>query len=101
MYLFCATLPCDVLSGFLTFCDRVVYSSYLSAPILLGLSPLEDQECAAALMWVSVTVIFLVPAVIVTMEILLPAKPRLLGKPWVELREIAGEPVHSSKVQVL
>lgn len=70
MYLFCATLPCDALSGFLTFCDRVVYSSYLSAPILFGLSPLEDQQCAAALMWVCVTVIFLVPAVIVTMEIL-------------------------------
>ena len=28
-YLFAATLPCDALSGFLVFCDRVVYSSYL------------------------------------------------------------------------
>jgi putative membrane protein len=72
LYLFCATLPCDLLSGFLAFCDRVVYSSYLSGPRAFGLSPLQDQECAAALMWVSVTFILLVPAVMVTLEILSP-----------------------------
>ncbi len=31
LYLFLATLPCDALSAFLTFCDRVVYPHYLSA----------------------------------------------------------------------
>src|ERR1700751_6156510 len=70
LYLFCATLPCDALSAFLAFCDRVVYSAYLSAPRLFGFSPLQDQQCAAALMWVSVTLIFLVPAIVVTMQIL-------------------------------
>lgn len=73
LYLFCATLPCDVLSGFLAFCDRVVYSSYFSAPRMFGISALQDQECAAAFMWVSVTLILLVPAVMVTLEILSPA----------------------------
>ena len=72
LYLFAATLPCDTLSGFLAFCDRVVYSSYLSAPRLFALSPLQDQECAAALMWVSVTIIYVVPAVIVSVHILSP-----------------------------
>jgi putative membrane protein len=72
LYLFCATLPCDVLSGFLAFCGRVVYSSYLSKPSMFGLSPPQDQECASAFMWVSVTLILLVPAVLVTMEILSP-----------------------------
>jgi putative membrane protein len=72
LYLFCATLPCDALSAFLAFCDRVVYRSYLSAPQLLPISPLQDQECAAALMWTCVTIIFLVPAVIVTVQILSP-----------------------------
>ena len=38
LYLFCATLPCDLLSGFLVFCDRVVYSSYLSDPSLFHMS---------------------------------------------------------------
>jgi putative membrane protein len=73
LYLFCATLPCDVLSAFLAFCDRVVYASYLSAPMAFGMSSLQDQECASAFMWVSVTLILLVPAVIATVEILSPS----------------------------
>jgi putative membrane protein len=72
LYLFFATLPCDALSAFLAFCDRVVYSSYLSAPRAFGISPLEDQQCAGALMWVCTTFIYLVPAVIVTIRILSP-----------------------------
>jgi putative membrane protein len=72
-YLFAATLPCDALSAFLVFCDRVVYASYLSGPSLFQMSPLQDQACAGALMWVSVTLIYLIPAVIVTMRLLSPA----------------------------
>jgi putative membrane protein len=77
LYLFCATLPCDALSAFLVFCDRVVYSPYLSAPRVFAWSALEDQQCAAALMWASVTILLLVPAVIVTMQILAPHDPRI------------------------
>lgn len=77
LYLFSATLPCDALSGFLTFCEQVVYPSYISAPRVFGLSALEDQECAAALMWVAVTIIFLVPAVLATLKILSPSKSHL------------------------
>src|SRR5215472_13021969 len=36
LYLFFATLPCDILSGFLVFCDRVVYPIYYSSSHLLG-----------------------------------------------------------------
>jgi len=72
LYLFLATLPCDVLSGLLVFSDRVVYPMYLSMPRMGGLSPLEDQERAAALMWTSVTVIFLVAGTILSMQILSP-----------------------------
>ena len=72
LYLFLATLPCDILSAFLAFCGRVVYPSYLAAPRLFDLSPLEDQEFAGALMWVSVTLIYLIPAVIITVQILSP-----------------------------
>jgi putative membrane protein len=76
LYLFFATLPCDVLSGLLVFSDRVAYPVYLSMPRHAGLSPLEDQQCAAALMWTCVTVVFLVAATILSMQILSP-KPRL------------------------
>lgn len=74
LYLFFATLPCDTLSAFLTFCGRVVYPSYLSAPRLFSLSPLLDQECAGALMWVCATFIYLIPAVIITVQLLSPAE---------------------------
>jgi len=79
LYLFFATLPCDLLSAFLTFCDRVVYTSYLTAPLLFHLSPLQDQECAGAVMWVSATFIYLIPAVIVTIQILSPSKTATVG----------------------
>jgi putative membrane protein len=72
LYLFLATLPCDALSAFLTFCGRVVYPHYLSAPRLFDISPLADQESAGALMWVWVTFAYLIPAVVVTLQMLSP-----------------------------
>ena len=60
LYLFLATLPCDILSGFLVFCDRVVYPVFLSSPHSFGLSALEDQQFAGALMWTCVTLVYVV-----------------------------------------
>jgi cytochrome c oxidase assembly factor CtaG len=74
LYLFFATLPCDALSAFLTFCGRVVYAHYLSADRLFGFSALGDQECAGALMWVWVTFVYLAPAVLVTIQMLSPQR---------------------------
>ena len=74
LYLFAATLPCDALSAFLVFCNRVVYPSYLSTPRLLNVSALHDQQCAGALMWVSVTLIYLVPAAAITLQLLSPPR---------------------------
>ena len=72
LYLFLATLPCDLLSGFLVFSDRVAYPLYVSMPRHLGFSALEDQQCAAALMWTCVTLVYLVPAAIVSIRLLSP-----------------------------
>jgi len=72
VYLFLATLPCDILSGFLVFCDRVVYPVYLSSSHPFGLSALEDQQCAGALMWTCVTVVYLIAGTIVTARLLSP-----------------------------
>lgn len=68
LYLFLATLPCDALSAFLTFCDRVVYSTYVFAPRLFGGSALRDQESAGSIMWVWVTFVYLIPAVVITVH---------------------------------
>jgi putative membrane protein len=70
LYLFLATLPCDILSAFLVFSDRVVYAAYLSPPRQFALSALADQECAGAVMWTCVTLAYLVPAAILTIRLL-------------------------------
>ena len=72
LYLFLATLPCDILSGFLVFCDRVVYPVFLSSPRSFGFSALEDQQCAGALMWTCVTVVYLITGAVFTARLLSP-----------------------------
>jgi putative membrane protein len=72
LYLFFATLPCDILSGFLVFADRVVYPMYFSSSHLLGFSPLVDQQCAAALMWTCVTIVYFVAGAMLTVRVLSP-----------------------------
>jgi len=72
LYLFLATLPCDILSGFLVFCDRVVYPVYFSMPHALGFAALEDQQCAGALMWTCVTVVYLIAGTVFAARLLLP-----------------------------
>jgi putative membrane protein len=74
LYLFLATLPCDALSAFLTFCNRVVYPHYLYAQRLFDISALGDQEIAGALMWVWVTFAYLAPAAAVTIRMLSPQR---------------------------
>jgi putative membrane protein len=60
LYLFAATLPCDALSAFLVFCDRAVY----------GHHDLADQQAAGAFMWVSITFLYLVPALVIMVHAL-------------------------------
>jgi putative membrane protein len=93
LYLFLATLPCDILSGFLAFSDRVAYPVYFSTPRLLGFSVLEDQQCAAALMWTCVTLVYLVPAAIISSKLLAPRTSHLH-----DLRQspFSGSPVRQS-----
>jgi len=67
IYLFLATLPCDALSAFLTFCGHLAYRPYMSGHAgMFGLSPLDDQALAGALMWVAVTFAYLIPALVLT-----------------------------------
>jgi cytochrome c oxidase assembly factor CtaG len=71
LYLFLATLPCDALAAFLAFCGHVVYRPYLSARgAMFGLSPLEDQALAGALMWLTVTLAYLIPALVILAPLL-------------------------------
>ena len=76
LYLFFATLPCDALSAFLTFCGRLVYPAYASESI--GGSALRDQEFAGSMMWMWVTFVYVTPAVIVAFR-MLSAPPKTLA----------------------
>jgi cytochrome c oxidase assembly factor CtaG len=82
LYLFLATLPCDALSAFLTFCGRVVYPHYVHIRPAFNISPLADQEFAGALMWVFVTFAYLIPAVAATINILSPSSGRRQWELW-------------------
>jgi putative membrane protein len=70
LYLVMADVVNTVLSGFLAFCDRPVYQYYLIEPNPFHISPLSDQRAGAVVMWVIGSVIFLVPAVVLTNRLL-------------------------------
>lgn len=86
LYLFLATLPCDALSAYLVFCDHVIYPTYFSSSRLLDITVLQDQQWAGAFMWVAVTFIYTVPAIMVILQLL--SKPSRVtqvfdhGKPF-------------------
>jgi putative membrane protein len=72
LYLFFATLPCDILSGFLVFSERVAYPIYLAVPGHTYASVLADQQCAGALMWTVVTIVYLAAGTLVATRSLSP-----------------------------
>jgi len=68
LYLFMATLPCDVLSGFLVFSDRIAYAAYLSGASEAAV--LSDQQRAGALMWTVVTIVYVIAGTVVSSRLL-------------------------------
>ncbi len=100
LYLFLATLPCDILSAFLVFCNRLVYPFYLSTRHLFILPPLEDQQCAGALMWVWVTFAYLIPAVAITVQMLSPSNTQSQGPTGVGTHKVAGRSRNDAEAEV-
>jgi cytochrome c oxidase assembly factor CtaG len=72
LYLVMADIVNTVLSAFLAFCDRPVYGYYLREPNAFQISPLSDQRAGAVVMWVIGSLIFLVPAIVLTFRLLQP-----------------------------
>lgn len=73
-YLMTADLINTALSAFLAFSGRVVYPSYAAAPRVFGVSALADQAAAGALMWVAGSILFLIPMMGITVQLL--SRPR-------------------------
>jgi cytochrome c oxidase assembly factor CtaG len=54
------------LSAFLAFCGQAVYSYYTEHSNGFGIAPMADQVTGAVIMWVIGSLVFLVPAVLIT-----------------------------------
>jgi putative membrane protein len=68
-YLIMADIVNTALSAFLAFCGQPVYGYYLREPNPFHISPLSDQMLGAVIMWVVGSLVFLIPAVIVTVHL--------------------------------
>jgi cytochrome c oxidase assembly factor CtaG len=73
-YLVLADLVNTGLSAFLCFSGRLLYPSYGAIPRLFGLSALNDQIAAGAFMWVAGSTVFLIPAMMITVQLLSPRR---------------------------
>jgi cytochrome c oxidase assembly factor CtaG len=77
-YLMAADVVNTAISAFLCFADRVVYPSYALEPRLFGISAMADQAGAGALMWVFGSIVFLIPAMVITLQLLSPRRHRVV-----------------------
>jgi putative membrane protein len=75
-YLLAAGVVNTGISAFLVFSGRLIYPSYGVHPGMFGLSPLQDQAAAGAFMWVANSIVFLLPAYGITLQLLSPRKTR-------------------------
>ena len=76
-YLFLADFQNTALSAFLIFYERVLYPAYGKVPRIAGMTVLEDQAAAGAIMWVASSIFFLIPVGLITIEVLSQKKTLL------------------------
>ncbi|MGB7188518.1 MAG: cytochrome c oxidase assembly protein [Acidobacteriaceae bacterium] len=74
-YLLSADIVNTGVSAFLVFAGRVIYPSYAAQPRIFGISALSDQAAAGAFMWVFGSIVFLIPAFAITMDLLSHKSP--------------------------
>lgn len=84
-YLLLADVVNTGLSASLCFSGKLLYPSYAAVPRPFGLSALNDQIAAGAFMWVMGSVVFLIPAMVITVQLLSPRRQRL--RPGAGYRE--------------
>jgi cytochrome c oxidase assembly factor CtaG len=76
VYLALSDVVMTLLSAFLAFCDRPVYSYYVDHSNPFGISVLDDQILGAVVMWVLGSFAFLIPAMLLTLRLLSPRSKR-------------------------
>jgi putative membrane protein len=74
VYLAMGDVVMTLLSAFLAFCDRPVYSYYVQHPNPFRVPVLDDQVLGAVVMWVIGSFAYLVPAMVITFRLAGPAR---------------------------
>jgi len=69
VYLALGDVVMTMLSAFLAFCERPVYSYYVEHPNPFGISVMDDQVLGAVVMWVLGSFAYLVPAMVITFRL--------------------------------
>lgn len=80
-YLLTADILNTILSATLVFAGRTLYPSYLNAERICSLTPLQDQVAAGAEMWVLNSLVFLLPAIVLTIRMLTPKSLQATSSP--------------------
>jgi putative membrane protein len=73
-YLLAADVQNTVLAALLTFSDRVVYPFYEFHSRATTAAALDDQVLAGVIMWVPMSLAYLIPAALLTIRLLSPAR---------------------------
>ena len=79
-YLLVADGVNSVIAAFMVFSGRLLYPSYAGLPPIDGISPINDQIVAGAIMWVPGSILFLLTAVAIVIRAL---KPQTLIQPGI------------------
>jgi cytochrome c oxidase assembly factor CtaG len=89
-YLLVADAQNTILAAVLTFSDRVLYPFYEFHSQAMAVAALDDQVLAGVIMWVPMSLAYLVPAALLTIRLLSPADS---GLRTVTQRSIASAPI--------
>jgi cytochrome c oxidase assembly factor CtaG len=93
-YLALADLQNTALCALLTFSDRIWYPTYAALPRPFGLSPLEDQAAAGAIMWIPGSAAFLIAVCGLVRELLVKRRAGArAAEPLTGALEIASSPL--------
>jgi cytochrome c oxidase assembly factor CtaG len=90
-YVFAAALQSNAVGALLTFAGRPLYQTYIDAPRISPLSPLEDQQLGGLIMWVPGGMFWLLP-LFVLLALFLRDEDRRQTALEAELTRRAGDP---------
>lgn len=65
LYLFLLGIPMSIVGALITLADTPLYSFYVAAPRVWGLTPLQDQQIGGLIMWVPGGLVFWVAMTVV------------------------------------